>query len=682
MGVGKSGDYRLGYRGDIEGLRAVAILLVVACHAKVSWLAGGFVGVDVFYVLSGYLITGLLVQEIHTTGTLRFARFYGRRLRRLLPALLLMVFVVCVLGKFLLAAGGQAEQALAASSATLWLSNFHFAFANIDYFAPSAETNLFLHTWSLGVEEQFYLVWPLLVLIAMGAKKGAKQIAAVATLKYAFGCVFILALILSVYWTWHAPRLAFYMMPSRAWQFALGALVFLTVGTPKYQAGAQRLDGRCSIFTGWIGLMMILVSALLIDGAAPYPGYWALLPTLGTALTLAAGAGKNRVAGVNRWLSTPPMQAIGRVSYSWYLWHWPVLLLGAQIIDTHNGWNRLLLVIVSLMIAAGSYRFLEVPIRHNRKLLARPRIAVFGSFAIMAFASSFAVSWHTSALKDMNSPEQRRFAAAHSDLPVIYRMGCDDFFHSARVHICTFGDPHAKHTVVAIGDSITAQWFPAYMQIYDKPNWRLLAIIKGGCPMVNVPVFYPPIKRTYTECAEWRQNALREIATIRPDVVITSSLYTYAYTRTQWIDGTRSVLADLARSATNIYMIRPTPTLPFNGPHCLASRNRLNMWVRNKTRCSAPAQIPHNDAVFDWLKIAADPFRNVHLIDMTNKICPNGVCHAQLGKQIVFRDDTHLTASFAGSLAPELAQALGVPFPNSEHDRSVATTRIPWIVAP
>lgn len=140
------GDYRLGYRADVEGLRAVAILLVVAGHAKVAWLAGGFIGVDAFYVLSGYLITGLLVQEIHTTGELRFANFYGRRLRRLMPALLLMLVVACVLGRLLLAAGGQPEQASAAAAATLWLSNFHFAFLHMGYFAPGPETNLFLHT--------------------------------------------------------------------------------------------------------------------------------------------------------------------------------------------------------------------------------------------------------------------------------------------------------------------------------------------------------------------------------------------------------------------------------------------------------------------------------------------------------------------------------------------------------
>ncbi|HJP98498.1 MAG TPA: acyltransferase [Rhodanobacteraceae bacterium] len=167
------GNFRLGYRPDIEGLRAVAILLVVAVHAGVAWLPGGFVGVDVFYVLSGYLITGLLVQETSTTGHLGFANFYARRLLRLLPALLLMLAASCILAKLVMPPTELPNQASNAAAAALWLSNFQFAFWNMDYFAPSSDTALFLHTWSLGVEEQFYMVWPLLVVLAMGAWKSA-----------------------------------------------------------------------------------------------------------------------------------------------------------------------------------------------------------------------------------------------------------------------------------------------------------------------------------------------------------------------------------------------------------------------------------------------------------------------------------------------------------------------------
>ncbi|HVX05913.1 MAG TPA: acyltransferase family protein [Rhodanobacteraceae bacterium] len=663
---GSSGDYRLGYRADIEGLRAVAILLVVACHAKVSWLAGGFVGVDVFYVLSGYLITGLLVQEIQTTGTLRFANFYARRLRRLLPALLLMLAVACVLGRLLLAADGQDQQALAGTSAALWLSNFHFAFANMDYFAPGAETNLFLHTWSLGVEEQFYLVWPLLVVLGMGAWSGTKRLPTTVRLKFVFGSVFALALALSIYWTWHAPRLAFYMMPSRAWQFALGALVFLGVGTPNYPAGARKPGAAWSTVASWSGLAMIIAAALLINGSVPYPGYWALLPTLGTALVLTAGTGQAGWQEANGWLSRRPMQAVGRVSYSWYLWHWPVLLLGAQLLDARSGWNRLLLVLLSLLIAALSYRFFETPIRHNRRLLAKPRMAVFAGLAIMILAGSLALRWHDSAQARMKAPGQMRFVAAHYDAPVIYSMGCDDWYHSARVRICSFGDPHAKHTAVAIGDSIALQWFPAYAQIFDKPGWQLLVMTKSSCPMVDEPIFYPRIGREYTECSQWRKAALRDIAAIKPDVIVLGSTSNHLK-QAQWITGTRRVLAEIAPAARQIYIMRATPRLPFDGPSCLAPRSAFYRMLAGSTRCTAPAYNPYDAKLFQWLQIAAAPYGNVHVVDMTNSVCPAGTCHAEIDGRIVFRDSEHMTGTYAASLAPALAEALSRLDPDTSY---------------
>ena len=669
-----SSDYRLGYRGDVEGLRAIAILLVVACHARVTALAGGFVGVDVFYVLSGYLITGLLVQEIHTRGELCFANFYGRRLRRLLPALLLMLAVTCVLGRLLLAAGDQPGQALAASSAALWLSNFHFALSQMNYFAPAAETNLFLHTWSLGVEEQFYLVWPLLAVLAMGAWAEAKRKPTLARLKYVFGGVFVLSLVLSLYWTWHAPRLAFYMMPSRAWQFALGALVFVVVGTPNFQIGARPPNRRWSTIAGWVGLAMILGSALLINDAMPYPGYWALLPTLGTALALVAVGDAGHWFQANRWLAARPLQAIGRVSYSWYLWHWPVLLLGGELIDTRNGWSRLLLVALSLAIASLSYHFFETPIRHYRKLLAKPRMAVFVGLTIMALAGSLALHWQQASLTRMKTPGQLRYTAVHFDMPSIYGMGCDDWYFSASVKTCASGNKNAKHTAVVIGDSVGLQWFPAYARVFDRPGWRLLVLTKSSCPMVDDPFFYARISGEYTACDAWRQAALKDIASWNPDIVILGSTFTYPFTRQQWIDGTRQVLQRLEGHAHDVYIMRATPVLPFDGPSCLAPRSWLYRALSERAKCISPAHTTQFDEVWHWLHAAVQPYPNVRLIDVNDDVCPDDRCHAELDGKIVYRDDMHVTASFAASLAPAIGKELGFSGPSEPHVTAIPNT--------
>jgi peptidoglycan/LPS O-acetylase OafA/YrhL len=660
-----SHNYRLGYRSDIEGLRAVAILLVVAAHARVAWLAGGFVGVDVFFVLSGYLITGLLVQEIQTTGGLRFAAFYARRLRRLLPALLLMLAVVCILGWLLIAPPEQPGQATAAASAAMWLSNFYFAFSHLAYFSQGAETNLFLHTWSLGVEEQFYLVWPLLLILALGTWTGAKRPLNPRRLKIAMLAVFSISLVTCVVWTHSDPRLAFYMMPSRAWQFALGALVFLYFGAPAAAADAgtplETLNRPKRIavrrWGGWLGLGLIAAAALVLDGQVPYPGSWALLPALGAAAVLAAGARTSNI-GVGRVLSWRPLQGIGRVSYAWYLWHWPVLLLGATLVDMHSGWNRLGLVVLSFAAAVLSYHLLETPIRRNPRLVARPRMAVFYALALMFVAGVLAIYWHNSAMYRMTQPEQLRYVKVRTDAPIIYRMGCDDWYHSAKVKVCAFGPSNAKHTAVAIGDSVALQWFPAFAEVFNKPGWRLLVLTKSACPMVDAPLFYPRIGREYTECAKWRHDALQKIAALKPDIVILGSTYTYDFTQQQWIKGTSEVLQAISAAVGHVYILRSTPTLSFDGPACLAPRSRLYAALSPKGMCVAPATNVHSNEVYHWLETAASGFGNVSMVDMTDAICPDGQCRAEQHGVIVFRDSQHMSATFVRSLGLELATHL------------------------
>lgn len=658
--------YRLGFRSDIEGLRAIAILLVVAAHAKVSELAGGFVGVDVFFVLSGYLITGLLVQEIQTTQTLRFAAFYARRLRRLLPALLLMLVVSGVLGWLLVAPSEQAGQATAAASAALWVSNFYFAFANLGYFSPGAETSLFLHTWSLGVEEQFYLIWPLFLMLALGAWEGSRQPFNLARLKLTMQVIFIASLLLCVYWTYKQPELAFYMMPARTWQFALGALVFLHFGSPNTENDGSRTDDgldRSSLrlallqLSGWLGLALILLAALVLDTHMAYPGMWALLPSMGAAMILAAGAKKPR-DGVGKLLSIPPMQAIGRVSYAWYLWHWPILLLGATLMSLDSAAYRLALVVVSFLLAVGSYYLIETPIRRNQRLAVRPGRFVLAAVVLMLLANVSGIRWHNNAQARMNQPEQVRYLTARSDAPIIYRMGCDDWYHSAKVEICAFGPKDATHTAIAIGDSIALQWFPAFAEVFNKPGWRLLVMTKSSCPMVDEPMFYPRIGREYVNCEIWRNDALLQLAELKPDIVIMGSAI-YGFTREELVRGTKSVLNTISSAAGHVFILRSTPKLPFDGPSCLAPRSWLYTAISSKSQCMATWDNPSSNSVHQWLQAAASEFNNVSTIDMTDTICPQGHCRALRDGIIVFRDSQHLSATFARSLGPELGLRFG-----------------------
>lgn len=641
------------FRRDIEGLRAVAILLVIAAHARIPWLAGGFIGVDVFFVLSGFLITGKLVQEANATGRIRLLPFYVRRLRRLLPALLLMLVVTGLVSTWLLSPDNLGQQLFAAQMAALWLSNFHFALGNLDYFAPGSESNLYLHTWSLGVEEQFYLLWPALVLwlLARGGRQG------LARLKIGMLGVVIVSLLACVLLTYSEPLLAFYMMPLRAWQFAAGALVCLL---SLRETRTNQTFPNSGSALGWLGLATLLASGLLLDAKRAYPGGWAILPTLGAALVVLSG---NRAQGSKtsfRLLSLPPLQWIGRISYSWYLWHWPVLLLGEALTGNQSPAYRALLVAVSLLLAWLSHALVEAPLRRWKQWLAFPRLAVLVSLGSMAAIGMLGNYWMTQAGRMLQSPQIERYAAARVDAPIIYRMGCDDWYRSANVRICSFGDESAENTAVMIGDSHVGQWFPAIQGALADPGWRLLVITKSSCPMVDEPFFYARIGREYIECSQWRDAAIQYIERISPEVLLLGSANT-EFTQKQWTDGTTRVLERLSPTSKRIFLLVDTPSLPFNGPECLIHHAARPSWLSQPRSCSAPAESGSAADVRDWLQAAAEPFPNVRMLDLNPLICPTGRCMAEMDGRIVYRDNQHLTATFAASLAPALRSLLQEP---------------------
>lgn len=647
-------EYRLGYRPEIEGLRAVAILLVVAAHSGVPWLAGGFVGVDVFFVLSGYLITGLLVQELHTKGTISLTSFYARRLMRLMPALLLMIAATAVLARLLLSASQQAFQAVAAAAASLWASNIHFAFQIMDYFSPGSESNLFLHTWSLGVEEQFYIIWPLLLAISVGPKIPAPirgQIQTFLSLKLFL--TLITSFALGLYWLHANPTFAFYMMPARAWQFALGALVFVQFSDCEPNSKKAESKPLNAFVAGWIGLVLILAAAATLNKRDTYPGMWAVIPSVGAALALIPST-NHLPFSARHLLATKSMQWIGKLSYSWYLWHWPLLILGATITDTQRPSIRIGLVALSLGVAYISWRYLETPLRRHRQLAARPKTTICVSVAIMLLAGSSALYWGTEADERAQSPRHLHYQNARTDAPDIYEMGCDDWYQSSEVKICSFGDNTANRTAVAIGDSIGLQWFPAYAEVFKTPEWQLLVITKSACPMVDAPLFYPTIGRMYTECAAWRESALDVVASLSPDVVVLGSTHTYGFSAAEWEEGTRRVVERLHANVDQIYVMRSTPDLPFDGPSCLEPRSSLHDRLNTGTSCTGPAYSERSKMVLESIKKAVTPFRNACIIDLNADVCPEGLCNAIRDGTPVFRDTQHLTATFTKKLSSQL----------------------------
>jgi peptidoglycan/LPS O-acetylase OafA/YrhL len=646
------GAHPISFRKDIEGLRAIAILLVVGAHAGVPQLAGGFVGVDVFFVLSGYLITSLLLDEFRRTGRIDLLSFYARRFQRLLPALLLTVVCTCAAAYVLLAPFEQVEQASAAGMVVAWASNFFYAFQKLDYFGSAAKTSLFLHTWSLGVEEQFYLLWPGLMLLLLWPWAASGDAERIHRLQLGMAGVVVASLVTGAVLTYVHPEFGFYLVISRAWEFALGALVLLASPTRSGKTGAN-----ANWLAGWAGLAMVVAVGFLLDGYRPYPGTWALLPAIGTAAALNAGKGPQTIRSVSTMLSIGPLQFIGRLSYAWYLWHWPVLLLGQTVFGESLPVN-LALATAALAMAWLSYRYVESPLRKASALRNHPRLLLLAG--ILAIFATFAASreWRDAARSWARDPAQLPVSKIRHDRPVIYRLHCDEAYHNPRVKICAFGSPDARHTAVLMGDSISGQWFPAVEDIFVGAGWRLLVINKSACPMVDVPVFYEWIGREYWECEQWRKSAIGALPSLRPDVVLIGSRGVYPLTAQQWREGTERVLRSISAATHHIGVLQPTPLIPFDPVLCIDRARWRPRAIPVPAQCTSPASSPEQDEVRQALATAIQHVPDAHLIDLTEDICPHGLCTPRRDHLLVYRDAHHLTPSFVLALAGRLRDSL------------------------
>ncbi|EGV17464.1 acyltransferase 3 [Thiocapsa marina 5811] len=538
----------------------------------------------------------------------------------------------------------------------------------MDYFNELAARDLFLHTWSLGVEEQFYLIWPPILLgiflIARGDTHTARRHS---IWWWGLGLLLVASLVLALFWTSTAPDYAFYLMPSRIWQFALGAVVFLALSeTSPFNAPrvADHPRIRSLLSSGIIawpalgcGLAMIAGSALFLHPQLGYPGFWALIPSLGTALVIAAG--HDLAGGQAGPLAHPALVWLGDRSYSWYLWHWPVLMLGFSLGFEGQPITTLGLVLLSLLAAILSYRLVEYPFWKGRFSHAEPRRILLISLLIMAalIAVLFHL-WRGLAPKADDMPGAN-MAEWQTDLPVIYRMPCDAWYHHADVEPCIFGPDDAPRTLVLVGDSILAQWFSMVPALFPEPTWRIVVLTKSACAMVDEDYFYPRIGQVYTVCSEWRDAVLAEIERIRPDVVITGSAATYDFTEAQWIEGSARVFSRLSKAADTVILIPGTPSLPFDGPGCVA-RNLSPDGQIGRDACGATERQEHVARVTRDLGRSAERFGNVHLLDLNDLVCPEGICNAVAEDGLlVFRDSQHLTDRFVRGRIPMIREALG-----------------------
>jgi len=659
MTVGQSGpDLEAVFRPDLQGLRAIAILLVVLQHAGVPLVPGGFIGVDVFFVLSGYLITGLLLREMERTGRISLLRFYARRLKRLLPALAVMLCSTFGAASWLLSEAEAHAQLASGPFAATWTSNLYFALRSVGYFEELPTRDLFLHTWSLGVEEQFYLVWPMLLLLLseLGARTQAACSPASGWLLPGLSAALLISFLASVYWTLSSPQLGFYLMPSRIWQFSLGALTYLGLSSPLAQSSrltplAYYSAAGLAIL---VGLALIVGAAIGLHPNIPWPGYWALIPSLGAALIIAAGHG--RPEGRRGPLAHPALVWLGDRSYSLYVWHWPALALGFSLGMQGQPLASLGLTLLSLLAAILSYRFVELPFWKGRFRDASPRRVLLVSLLVM-LTCIYAM------LQTVDHPTEPRTTADPStawrtDVPMIYRMPCDAWYQHDRVEPCVFGTKSSARTVVLLGDSIGAQWFSMVPGIFTEPDWRTIVLTKSSCPMVDEDYFYERIGQVFHLCTSWRNSVLDLLEELHPDIVILGSSSTYGFDESAWVEGSARILARLSKAAGRVFVIPGTPSLGFDGPGCV-TRHLAEDGTINRTVCVGKNREQQVNLVKDSLRRAAGRFGNVQILDLNDLVCTDGNCSAVSDDGVVvFRDGQHLTDSFVRSRIPMIRKRL------------------------
>ena len=635
------------FRSDIEGVRAIAILLVVGYHAHVPGFRGGFVGVDVFFVLSGYLITWLLVHEAEKTGTLNLREFYARRARRLLPAMAVVLLAVIAVATVINAPFEQVEFAKSAAFTAAYLSNAFFAATATNYLGAPPETNPLLHTWSLSVEEQFYLVWPLFVLFACGVWGGQFRLRRL--LGWMAGVT--VASFAASWWltATHQP-LAFFSSPTRAWEFAAGALGVL-IPVRAGRSGALRTA------LGGAGLVALLAVAIGFGPATPFPGVAALLPVGATIVVLRAGTAGERTA-LSRVLALRPLQEIGRLSYSWYLWHWPVLVFaGVLFPGLMPIWMRLGLLVLALVLAETSYRLIEDPVRHNARLSAHPHRSLLFAIVLTLAIGAVSVGWHQAAKSWSVSPEQVKFLAMKNDVPKeINNALCEPGFEGTVPNECTFGPDEANHTIVLVGDSHAAQWFSALKPL-TQDGWRLVVMSKGGCPIVNAYFYNKYIGRRYTECEQWRDAVVDKVKDISPDITVVGTFVGTDFTQAQWREGTVSAFGSLSMSSKQVFLIEDTPVAEFDFPVCLARRAWRSRLIPSQS-CQFRFEPQANAFQRQSIRAASKMYTNIHMVDMNDIICPNGLCQGFVGGVGVFRDMHHITDALARALSPDFLAVL------------------------
>lgn len=692
------------HRNDLQGLRAVAVLLVALGHAGVTTLRGGFVGVDVFFVLSGFLITGLLLAEAEG-GSVSISEFYVRRARRILPAAALTLVAIAVAAYYLMNFVRARQATWDALWASAFAANIHFARQGADYFARAQPPSPVQHFWTLAVEEQFYVVWPaLLALVLFGVsltrrsrqrRRWRKQPPSTwARRRLLIAASLVLAG--SLAWSIQSAgaTASYFSTLTRAWELALGAVLAIVLARFTIPVFA-------SVFLGWLGLAAIAGAAVKFTSATPFPGYAALLPTVGAALVIAAGARAVPKLGVGRLLAVAPLRFVGDRSYTFYLWHWPVLIIAAA----YEGRNlslktNLALLAGAFLLSIITYDLYENPIRHldwSRPAALFALTATVGAVVFVAAFNLNAIATKQTRLEDASlssesgSPLQsvtrghkarskvarqrvrpQQLAAVVASGKAALRgapipksltpplgsllqdnhygpSGCEPGSSETSGPICRLGSPSGTRTVVLMGDSHAAMWMPALEMIADREKWVLVPLIHSGCGANT----WVTLSGGKAQCRTWFKWASDQAVAFHPQIMLIASAYNGYGVIPAALDGIESLITRVKPYSERLGIIGDAPRQDRQPVDCLLSSHTT------MAGCSSSPDWSMYGAVADQANAQGVGFVDTNewfcYQDITND---QEICPMVIGRTIVYFDQNHLTATYSRQLADPLQQAL------------------------
>lgn len=641
-----------GYRPEIQGLRALAATLVAVYHIWFDRVAGA---IDVFFVVSGFLITGLLVRRLETEGRIRPGAYLTRIARRIFPAAYLVLGGILVASALWLSPVAWYGTLGDIRSAALYVANWDFAFGAVDYFAADAAQNPVLHYWALSVQGQFYLTWPLLIgAVALVARRLHRDLrrSILAVLVVVFAASFTFGM----YSTAKNQPFAYFSTLARAWEFALGGIIAV-------RFSATNLPGRVRLLAGWLGLALIVGTGAVVDGRSLFPGLITLSPTLATCLILVAGATGAR-SGALVFLSSRPMVWLGDISYSLFLWHWPVLVfmhlrVGARPLTVLEG---SVVLAVSAVLATITTRLIETPFRRESHPITRGRyawafglvpVAMIAGLTVLGRAPASASSFEPEAYPGPRVFTPGFVAAGSSDVPLRPALTAarDDFpadggracFQRARddtVLRCVFGVPTSGVTIALVGGSHSRHWLPALEAIAAEHDIRIVTFLKATCRF--------QLPADTASCTHWNEQVIDILLSDPPDAVFTTATVA-ALDREEYVpDGFLTQWRSLSAAGIPVLGIRDNPRFPFDPPECVAARGPDACQL---ARDAVLAPVNPADAI-DGRPDTVFP------IDLTAWLCHPEVCPVVAGNLLIYRDDDHLTATYAAALAPYLEQEI------------------------